>query len=611
MSYKPNIFDIWTAELPLVKGSHIQGGFRPVLVVSNNACNRTSSVISIVPLTSKPKKPNFPTHVVLEGGGLKARSIALCEQLTLIDKKALRKKLGAIVTEASQEAIRKAIAIQLGLQIQYHKECNYMKTMENEMLCHSPLMLTMEALHRAGHSFVPVEELLSRCGMGKEAAIGELEALVTEDLLHLEGDRVSTERVHQAERNAAMALALRLDNNYLPWLQNWKRLPVMMSQEQLQAIQMGLDHSLSLVLGGAGTGKTRVVGGLLAVFRDNQKGNTLLLAPTGRAAANIREATGLKAYTIHRALLSPAKWEDIKLVVVDEASMLTVELLAEILERCPLSCRIVLVGDPDQLQSVGAGNVVQDLLKVGFPAITLRENHRQQGAQSALRRNILDFANITSVSQLAFDDSFCFVDIPDWNVSDIVTQEAIARYRSGEKVQVLTNVNASVDAFNKVIHPAVNPLAENGPYIPNHKTRFWDGDRVLVIQNLKDVGCCNGDVGTLQLYPTERRDAIAALDLLSGSRVYLERQEQMKYLQHGYAMTIHKAQGSAFDTVILPVTWGMRHMLNRNLLYTALSRARVKLLLVGNRDALDYALQTLAPARNSALGELTLWQACA
>ncbi len=611
MLRKPNMFDIWTAELPMKKGSHIQGGFRPVLVVSNNQCNRHSPVISVIPITSKQKKRKLPTHVALESGGLDYPGTALCEQILLIDKTALRKKLGSLVTEAERAAIQKAMAIQLGLQINYKRSTN-MRSLENEELCRSPLMLTMEDFHRAGHSYVSVEELLGRSGMGMEVAALEMDTLIAEDLLHVEENQVSAERVHKAEQNAAMALALRLDNNSVPWEYPLSVAPHLYSREQKDAIQMALSHRLSLILGGAGSGKTTLVGNLLEEFLAHEKGGTLLLAPTGRAAANIQDATFFKACTIHKALLSPSKWENIKLVIVDESSMLDVELLSELLDRCSMSCRIVLVGDPNQLLSVGPGNVLQDLLRTGFPAIILQENHRQKGTQTALRRNVLDFVNIPKTDHFDFDESFCLVEAEDWNIANIVIREVISRYQTGETVQVLTPVNtagtACVEALNKAVHPIVNPHPENAAYIPNHKDCFWNGDRVLVTQNLKDVGCCNGDIGTLQLYPPERSNAVAALDLLNDKRVYFSSREQLKYLQHGYAMTIHKAQGSAFDTVIIPVSWAMRHMLNRNLLYTAISRAREKVILVGTWEALDYALRTKAPARNSALWERIRWQ---
>ncbi len=481
------------------------------------------------------------------------------------------------------------------------------------------LLSAMERIELSGHSYVSTATFIKHCQgeKSRETVIHDLNRLIKQGELFHAGNRLYSQELFHAEAIAAEKLSAILQNNQLPDPQMQALTPENspLCTEQCQAVALAGSYRLSLILGGAGTGKTTVIKQILATHRGNPS-DILLAAPTGKATVNLREKTGMHAVTLHSALSvsgnpSPyINWQKISLVVIDEASMMTTCMLAGLLSNCPEPCRIVLVGDPQQLLSVGAGNVIPDLLELGFPAITLREYHRQSNAHSALAYNIRNFSSITNWDDLRFDTSFQLLQASEEDVQHVLYQEAVRRYCAGEDVQLLTTTNhdgtVCVQALNDAIQPAVHPRKTGETILTNGRSVFCDGDRILVTQNLWDIGCCNGEVSTLRLSPAENTYAYAALDFPNGRSSYLFSCRHKEPLCHGYALTVYKSQGSEYDTILLPITGLLGPTPCRNLLYTAISRAKKQVILVGDFESLDLALHTPAPARRSSLVEKTL-----
>ena len=191
---------------------------------------------------------------------------------------------------------------------------------------------------------------------------------------------------------------------------------ILLSEQQREAIELALNSRLSIILGGAGCGKTTLIEAIVHCFRERNDAFEpyVVAAPTGKAARNLTERTGIDARTVHSALgkqpdtnfLDPVSWSNTGLVVIDEASMVSLEMLAGILNRVRRNCRVVLLGDPNQLQAVGAGNVLPDLLELGVPSIRLARQYRQSADAVALRQNVVNFPKLNTEHELRWDDSF-------------------------------------------------------------------------------------------------------------------------------------------------------------------------------------------------------------
>ena len=287
------------------------------------------------------------------------------------------------------------------------------------------------------------------------------------------------------------------------------------------------------------------------------------------------------------------------------------ERLAGILNRVRRNCRVVLLGDTNQLQSVGAGNVLPDLLELGVPSIRLAQQYRQSADAVALRQNVVDFPKLNGEQELRWDDSFRLLPADDRAIPDLLCKEAARRYRAGESIQVLSPVRVktgfSVQALNTRLQNEVNPLTAEKPTWG----KFRDGDRVIVTQNNAYYNICNGDVGVLHIRG-EKPHRVAALAVRGTLKTWQIDRGQGEYgighddapppqLALAYALTVHKSQGSQYDTVLMPVSMATARMLYRNLLYTAISRARKEVILVGSREALNTAMQCIPYPRKSKL----------
>ena len=478
----------------------------------------------------------------------------------------------------------------------------------------------MEVIALSGDAYATEDELYKVCHRDNRyltysAFREDLHYLLKEKYLYLEGRRLYTTLLWRYEQSAAKNLTHILKAPFLCKAQLPEKLEVndvQLTEEQRSAVELALSNRLSLILGGAGSGKTTLVRAIMD-RRPSQHG-WVLCAPTGKAARNLTDRTGFQARTVHSALgmrpdedfLSPIAWAHTDLVIVDEASMMTIEMLAGMLCRAPDYCRIVLLGDPNQLLSVGAGNVIPDLLELGVPSCRLECSHRQSEASAGLTRNVTQFPKLLRAADLSFDDSFQMRLLPDPDIQGAVCEEAAKRYLAGESVQLLSPFNTatelSVAALNRVLQPRVNPHAEDTPHVAMKKgPAFWNGDRVMITKNDRDRGCYNGDIGRLFVYPRSDESPRYSVLLSDGRFPTWETSDGLRHLTLAYAITVHKSQGSEYDTVLMPVARKFSSMMIRNLLYTAISRAKKQVILFGELETLDTAMQCVPRKRRSML----------
>lgn len=390
---------------------------------------------------------------------------------------------------------------------------------------------------------------------------------------------------------------------------------VTLDPSQRAAVAQALGHGVAVITGGPGTGKTTLVRVLLRVVVE--RGETWALAsPTGRAARRLAEATGQEAATVHRLLgYQPgaggfqhheAEPLEVDGVLVDEASMVDVVLMAALVRALPPDARLVLVGDADQLPSVGPGQVLRDLVDSGrLPVARLDTVHRQDARSGILVAARETHAGRAFVSgeRAGYDDVFLVErDAPEDVVAtllEVVTRRLPAKgHHPLDDVQVLTPTRKGplgTAALNEALQAALNP---DGPELKALGRTWRRGDKVMCTKNRYDVSVFNGDVGRI-----EAVDAAGLTIRFDDAEVPWPR-EQLDLLDHGYAVTVHKSQGSEYPAVVLLLHAAHGILLRRNLVYTALTRAKAFLCLVGQRSALERALRRSGDdRRRTTLGE--------
>lgn len=498
---------------------------------------------------------------------------------------------------------------------------------ENE----SYIILAMKQNAKNGDTYISYVDLYEKClrknpQLTPEEFSADLDVLLSERRVIVEDDWLYLANIWHSEQTAAHCLAhiLTADNNSLPVLLPPRVMPDAnaLCAEQVAAVTMALQHRVSLILGGAGSGKSTIIPAICSCSHLRSQ-EMVLCAPTGKAARIMSQKSGRDAHTVHTALgihsdedfCQSVSWPNIRLVIVDECSLLTLPMLAAILDRVPANCHVVMIGDHQQLPGVGAGNIIPDLLRLGVPHIFLTENHRQDRNAEALSYNAIHFADLHRITDLKTDSSFSIEDLTEQETLDRIVSEAVSRYRAGESVQVLTPFSESAGSIlstkhlNLRIRDAVNPLNTHKAFLLYKKMMFITGDRVMITQNDREKGVCNGDIGILHIVSNEKDNADFYIEMPDGRMPRWSGFEVMPALSQlmlAFALTVHKAQGSEFDCVMIALTMGMQGMLHRNLLYTAITRARKQVLIIGNALAVDISMQRNAAKRKSMLVKKTM-----
>lgn len=387
---------------------------------------------------------------------------------------------------------------------------------------------------------------------------------------------------------------------------------------QTEAIRQSAVSKVMVLTGGPGTGKTTTTQGIITAFQSFGL-KILLAAPTGRAAKRMTEATGLEAKTIHRLLeCKPPegyqKNEDNPIegdvLIVDECSMIDIVLMNSLLKAIPLEMRLILVGDIDQLPSVGAGNVLRDIMDSGtVPVIRLTRIFRQ-----ALSSRIITNAHRINKGQMpdlsnGADTDFFFTsrEDPEEAAMEIVNlvKSKLPRYYavSPSQIQVLTPMQRGVVGaakLNLMLQEALNPQGVHGEQLFRSGYAYRVNDKVMQIRNNYDKEVFNGDIGIVVSVDMQNR--VLSVDF-DGKIISYEATE-LDELVHAYATTIHKAQGSEYPIVVMPVMMNHFVMLQRNLIYTGITRAKKVLVLVGTKKAIAYAVRNVTVTkRNTHLRE--------
>ena len=493
----------------------------------------------------------------------------------------------------------------------------------------SGILYTLSALADEGHVYAERDQLADKAVELLEADIANvqmtLDNMLQAEELIFEEDAIFLPAFNYAEKGTAHKLiqlaedvsgfdSLRPESQVdVAALE--KMLGIQYDEVQAQAVQEAARSKVMVLTGGPGTGKTTTVQGIIAAY--GQMGLRILLAaPTGRAAKRMSEATGLPAKTIHRLLecKPPEGYQrneenplEGDVLIVDECSMIDIILMNSLLKALPRNMRLVLVGDIDQLPSVGAGNVLRDIIDSGrFPVIRLTRIFRQAQQSriitNAHRINKGEFPDISNGRNTDF--FFINNEEPEAAVQEIVAlvSSKLPRYYGVKpsEVQVLTPMQRGVlggTNLNQTLQAALNPEGEGlrrGGFI------FRLYDKVMQVKNNYDKEVFNGDIGRITAVDLQER----TLQVMFDGRVIEYDVSELDELVHAYATTIHKAQGSEYPIVVMPILMTHFVMLQRNLLYTGITRAKKVLVMIGSKKALAYAVHNVTVSqRNTKLKE--------
>ena len=471
-----------------------------------------------------------------------------------------------------------------------------------------------------GHTYFSKEEVNSylfrvlKVEVSEEVVADAYNSLLVDERIVIKDDRLYLWEMYEAETLIARRLRLLAHEDKIKYKNLDTKIKeiethygIVYTDEQLDAIKLAITRKVAIITGGPGTGKTTILKGILDLYKVLSSSDKIrlneqiaLLAPTGRASNRMSEVTNFEASTIHRFL----KWNkdtnrfqineynksSVSFVIIDEASMIDTMLLANLLKGLKSSCHIIFVGDANQLPSVAAGDVLNDMIESKeLPVYALKNWHRQ-GTDSKIipfahriNEGILDRELLNSGSDLEFipckDNEIIEVIgnvCKDYNPYDLQVLAPIYKNRNG------------IYAINDHLQKLWNPKSPSKKEIEGNEGIYREKDKVIQLSNMKDESVFNGDIGIID-----------RIKLLGNKELYIDYDGNLvKYtksmLQNftlGYAISIHKSQGSEFDTVLIPFTFDYRKMLYRKLIYTGVTRCKKKLILVGDINALEQAIR--------------------
>lgn len=397
---------------------------------------------------------------------------------------------------------------------------------------------------------------------------------------------------------------------------------IKLEEKQKSAIKTALENHVTIITGGPGTGKTTIIKSIISIAQLQGK-KIVLTAPTGRAAKRMAELCGKEAKTIHRLLevsylgnsredrfakneTNPIRAD---FIIVDEMSMVDTLLMNALLKAVKIGTRLILVGDVDQLPSVGAGNILKDMIRSGwFACVKLTEVFRQE-KESMIVRNAHSILKGEYPTANTKDTDFFILKRYNTNqvINEIVSlcQDRIQNYlkvEAKDAIQVLSPMKKTYLGtwnLNRVLQDVLNPFEKGKKQMKRGERIFREGDKVMQMKNNYDVpwkmqngevglGVFNGDTGVIS--DIDIKDEIIEVELYDGRMVKYEA-NRFEELELAYAITVHKSQGSEFDAVIMPVFSGPPTLMYRNLLYTAITRAKTLVILVGNENCIQYMVE--------------------
>jgi exodeoxyribonuclease V alpha subunit len=448
-----------------------------------------------------------------------------------------------------------------------------------------------------------LSEMLAKCDLEEDGITGE-------DLIFLPPIRRA--EVEGASRLARLARGKaeypEIDaDKAIAWLKDKKAIDL--APSQAEALRRALCSRVLVITGGPGVGKTTLVNSILTLLRAKQV-KCLLSAPTGRAAKRLSESTGLEAKTIHRLLeyqnsgfsRNASNPLDCDLLVADETSMMDVQLMSKLLQALPARAHLILVGDVDQLPSVGPGAVLGDIIRSGaVPVVRLTEIFRQASSS----RIIVNAHRINSgaMPESEKDSDFFFIEreepesIPS-TILELVAERIPKKWKLDPRsdIQVLCPMNRGslgTTQMNRILQERLNPKRSGDPSVEKFGWEFRVRDKVIQTRNNYDKEVFNGDIGEILKIDDSEREVLIGFD---GREVVYDFNE-LDEVSLAYAITIHKSQGSEFPVVVMPLAMQQYLLLQRNLVYTGITRGRRLVVLVGQKKALQNAVRNVSAVR--------------
>ena len=492
--------------------------------------------------------------------------------------------------------------------------------------CRSGILYTLNQLAEDGHVYAEPDQLVSAAKellQADEEPIRKAMADMVEgkDLI-LDNEVIYLPPFYYAENGSAKRLASLLVNDFSEDIAaepetayRMKKSEIVYDEVQKAAINQALESKIMVLTGGPGTGKTTTTQGIIEAFKARGK-QILLAAPTGRAAKRMTEATGMEAKTLHRLLEYNPKDGykrndenplDGDVLIVDECSMIDILLFYNLMKAIPANMRLILVGDIDQLPSVGAGNVLRDIIDSHqIPVVRLTRIFRQaQTSRIVMNAHAINAGQFPNISNGKQTDFF-FIKAEDADsipglIVSLVRDRLSRTYGCNPKeIQVLTPMQRGITGAGNLNIELQNALNPKGESLTRGGYTFRRGDKVMQIRNNYDKNVFNGDIGYITSVDTNER----TLSVIYDGKVVEYDVSELDEITLAYSITIHKSQGSEFPIVVMPVTMKHYVMLQRNLIYTGITRAKKICVLVGTTKALAYAIhnQTVSK-RNTKLKE--------
>ena len=481
----------------------------------------------------------------------------------------------------------------------------------------SALIYLLIQASEEGHTFLPAEELVQKgseyLNLDIELLNDGIERLKAANKIIVEQDKIFLRFLFIIEENIVKRIKEICDYPYnnnkkenvlKEILEIEKSSGITYTDNQKKALNEALSQKISVITGGPGTGKTTIIKALIKLFQ-NRNLRIRLASPTGRAAKRMEEACGHPAQTIHRMLdFNPQSGNfnrnlrsklDTDVVVIDEVSMIDSPLMAALLSGLDKSVRLVLVGDADQLPSVGPGNVLKDiLLSDSLPVVRLDVIFRQEEASDIIVTAHKINSGVAPEINNSSSKNFFFIyekepSLIPGKIADLLKRRLPDKYGYDPlyDVQVLTPMykgDTGAKNMNSLLQKVLNPV---GKAIQRGDRKFVVGDKVMQVRNNYTKEVYNGDIGFIAKIDTDEGE----MEILYDNRRLIYSFEELNQIVHAYAITVHKSQGSEYKAVILPLTTQHYIMLQKNLLYTAVTRAKHLMIIIGTYKAFNIAVR--------------------